>query len=807
EGPILVNGGSNPAADVDYYRFQLQAGQNVVIDCRARRIDSDFEPNLVLYGPSGRQVAAGGRVAGGDVQLQFTAKTTGLHSIRLSDALFRGGENFYYRLSIGVLTRIDFIFPPAGQPGNQQFTIFGRNLPGGQNAGLSSGGHPLQKLTVTVPLPGGAATEQLNYRWFVNSESTGLAGQEYRLKGPASFSNPVLVGYATVPVVLEKEANNEPPQAQQIKPPCEVAGQFYPRRDEDWVQFEAKKGDVFWVEVVSQRLGLDTDPRMLVMQVTKDKEGVEQLKLLSNVDDGGSADGADFNIRTDDPSYRFEAPDDGVYKIQVRDEYSRFRADPKNVYRLCIRRPQPDFRLAAGPSHGKGGLLLRRGGRTAIRVVAFRRDGFDGPIEVAVTGLPAGVTCPPVVIGPARHAAMLVLSAAANAAPGVAKLQVSGKSVRDGKPLTRTARLCAATHPERPQQGQIQRRPPQLRLTDALVVTVTEEVSPVTLAAGDSKVLEMSRAARVKVPFTLARDGFKNGNIQITAADLPPNVQVANVAANGATAKGEIEIRLNQNTPLGRYTFFLNGQVQNLKYARNPEAATKAAARKKEVDAINADAKTKQTAAQKAKADADKNAAAAATAATAAQQAKTKADQAVTAAQQVQKAAATKRSQAQAALAKKADDAALKAADAAAQKALVDADAKLKTAQAAAVKAAQDMTAAQTKNTSAAAAKKVADEAFTKADEFAKAAVQAAAAATKRATDTANAAKPANRNLRIPSTPITIDVAPAPIRMKQPAAASVVQGAKAEAPIAVERLFSFADPVTLAIQAPGGVAG
>ena len=62
-------------------------------------------------------------------------------------------------------------------------------------------------------------------------------------------------------------------KAQAVSVPCEVAGQFYPQTDRDWVTFQAKAGEALWIEVLSQRLGLPTDPHLLVQQVTKNDKG------------------------------------------------------------------------------------------------------------------------------------------------------------------------------------------------------------------------------------------------------------------------------------------------------------------------------------------------------------------------------------------------------------------------------------------------------------------------------------------------------------------------------------------------------
>jgi hypothetical protein len=156
--------------------------------------------------------------------------------------------------------------------------------------------------------------------------------------------------YAAGPVTLEVEPNNSPAQAQKLMPPCEAAGQFFPKNDEDWFVFDVQQGDVFMIEAVSQRLGVLTDPFLLVQLVKKNEKGEEQVQELQGVDDGGgNVGGANFDTGSDDPVYRLQAPSAGVCRIFLRDQYSTTSADPRNVYRLSIRKESPDFRLIAVP--------------------------------------------------------------------------------------------------------------------------------------------------------------------------------------------------------------------------------------------------------------------------------------------------------------------------------------------------------------------------------------------------------------------------------------------------------------------------
>ena len=54
-GPIL-NGRADPNTR-DYYKFTLQAGQRVLMECVAKPLDSRMDATLALFGPDGKEVA------------------------------------------------------------------------------------------------------------------------------------------------------------------------------------------------------------------------------------------------------------------------------------------------------------------------------------------------------------------------------------------------------------------------------------------------------------------------------------------------------------------------------------------------------------------------------------------------------------------------------------------------------------------------------------------------------------------------------------------------------------------------------
>jgi hypothetical protein len=69
--------------------------------------------------------------------------------------------------------------------------------------------------------------------------------------------------------LAEAEPNNIPAAAQKITLPCDISGNFFPAADVDTFEFTATKGDVWWVEVASERLGRPTDPSILVQHVSR----------------------------------------------------------------------------------------------------------------------------------------------------------------------------------------------------------------------------------------------------------------------------------------------------------------------------------------------------------------------------------------------------------------------------------------------------------------------------------------------------------------------------------------------------------
>lgn len=628
--PVAICGRLDRAADVDYYRFVAEAGQRILVRCHTRQADSRVDALVTVYDATGREFGSSRDPLGSGPLVDFTAPAAGEYFVKIHDTLFQGGDEYGYRLSVGALPHIDYIFPPAGLAGRSQaFTIFGRNLPRAQLTDLTVDGRPLEKLDVFITLPDVDHLEALTCAGLLDTAGVGLDGIPYRVKGSSGWSAPYFVGVTAASPVLEQEPNQTAETAQTLSVPCEVMAQFYPKRDSDWYQFTAEAGQSYTIEVISQRTGCPTDASLLIEEVPAGASGgsAQPAKQLAMVHDSGDQDGGpDFDTRNHDPVYRFTAPAAATYRILVFDHRNTFRGDPRRVYRLAILRDQPDFRLVAVAEGSDSAAMLRKGERTGIHVVAFRRPGFEGEIQLTATGLPAGIMCSDATIGPGRNAGTLILTAGSDAAPAAASIQVTGTAQIGARTVTRRASFGTSIPAATPSQR-------YARLAGDLVVSVSaEETFPLSLEAGGGRVWETCRAGTLKIPYTCPRP--HKGKINVTPKDLPAGIDLRNFAISPNARSGEFEVKLRNNAPTGTLTFYLAAVAEKFSYSRNPEAAARAARRKQEVDKMAADAAAAaksaaakaKSAAKDAKAQAEKAAAEAADRAKAAAELKTRTD-------------------------------------------------------------------------------------------------------------------------------------------------------------------------------------
>ncbi len=436
----VVNGQSAGGADIDLYKLTGKAGQRVLIECEALAIDSKFQGELRITNAAGKLLGRASSLAKKvDPILDVTFPADGEYILRVVDAVYGNGADYSYRLKVHAGPHVDYVVPPVGVPGSTaNYTLFGRNLPGGQPSNVVIDGHKLDQLTVQIALPN--TPDKLDFSSSRQDRQVSTDGASYVFRGPTGAANPISIGFAPKPVVAETEPNNEQKAPQKIQVPTEIVGAFQQKSDIDVFEFEAKAQQVLWFEVFGERLGSLADPFLAIDKVNKNEKGEETLQRLASQDDSvvNAVDAKLFDTNSDDVAYRFVAPADGTYRVSLRDRYFEARGAANLQYHLAIRDENPEFRLVAVPfqpaaagSQAAAGyqmwdLGLRRGENLSVTVAALRQHGFAGVIDVAADGLPAGVTVKGASIGPGQNAATLIFSAAEDAKPITQPIRIVG---------------------------------------------------------------------------------------------------------------------------------------------------------------------------------------------------------------------------------------------------------------------------------------------------------------------------------------------------------------------------------------------
>lgn len=395
-------------------------------------------------------------------------------------------------------------------------------------------------------------------------------------------------GQTTLPRVAEVEPNNQHAQAQKITPPCAVDGRFYPAADVDTYEFAAKKGETWWVEVASERLGLPTSPFVLVQRVSQ--EGGQQKMVdvaeLSGIPspmkpstNGYSYDGPPYDAGSADPLGKIEIKEDGIYHLQIRDLFGGTRTDPSLIYRLVVRKAAPDFALAAWALHmtlrnGDRAALSKpvalRGGTTmALEVVVVRKDGFDGEINLAMENLPEGVTAYGLKIPAGKTKGMMLISAAENAPHSMTAARLVGSAQIDGTTVTRPCSLASMIWPVKDASQEI----PKPRLMADFPVSVSgSELAPVTIAAADKKVWEVAAGEKLTIPLNVTwRSEFTGTAIKLKAlGDGFAAMKEIEVPLKATSAEAVLDLA-TLKTPPGEYTVAFYGPGVT-KYRYNPDA-------------------------------------------------------------------------------------------------------------------------------------------------------------------------------------------------------------------------------------------
>jgi hypothetical protein len=348
--PAVLNGQILPGG-VDRYHFHATKGRQIIAAVSARAlipyladaVPGWFQAALTIYDPKGKILAYDDNFRfHPDPVLHCEIPADGDYVIEIHDSIYRGREDFVYRITAGELPFVTGIFPLGGRAGTKTtLEVQGWNL-------------SQTNLVMDAGKPGVYPVTEQKDGW---------------------TCNPVTFAVDDLPECLEQEPNDTPQTAQPVSLPVIINGRIGHPGDVDVFRFTGKQGDQVVAEVVARRLGSPLDS---VLKLT-DAAG-KQLAFNDDFEDKG----AGLETHHADSYLTATLPADGDYFIILRDV--QHKGGPEYAYRLRLSPPRPDFALRVTPS----GINARGGTSVPLTVYALRKDGFTNAITLVLAGAPQG---------------------------------------------------------------------------------------------------------------------------------------------------------------------------------------------------------------------------------------------------------------------------------------------------------------------------------------------------------------------------------------------------------------------------------
>lgn len=350
--PVVINGQIRDS-DVDRYRFEAKQGDVLVAETKARTlipyladaVPGWFQATLTLFNANGDEVAYVDDFRfDPDPILSYRVPEDGEYELEIRDAIYRGRDDFVYRVTLGKTPFVTGLFPLGGRSGKSSYSwVTGWNLNQRQiELDTQPGPDNIRELTLT----------------------------QFGLK-----TNPVSYAVDTLPEFLETEPNNTIQNAQRVYSSQIVNGKISQPGDIDVFRYDGKTGETLVVDVQARRLQSPLDSWV---QITNSVGSVLQWN-----DDRPDKE---YGMLTHhaDSFLMYKIPTEGIYYITLRDAQNQ--GGDAYAYRLRSSPPRPDFALRMTPST----LNLSPGRTIPVKVYAIRKEGFTGDISIGLKGAPSG---------------------------------------------------------------------------------------------------------------------------------------------------------------------------------------------------------------------------------------------------------------------------------------------------------------------------------------------------------------------------------------------------------------------------------
>lgn len=357
--PVALHG-SLAGSQVREVKFTGKAGQDIICEIEAQRLESKLRPVLDIYGPGNILVKSSQPMLAlrGDTRLEVKLPADGEYRVLFHDLQYAAVAPSHFRLKIGQWSYADLAFPSTVQRGvTTEVQLVGR-----------------EGETKMVRLSPNAETAATPAPW---AEATSASGPQ-----PA-------VRLSDSPELVEERSGIAPQVIASL--PAAVNGRISKPNEEDAYELPVEPDTDVDLEVSAESLGSSIDAELEL----RDAKG-KQLAINDDTPAGP------------DPRLTYKVPKD-VSKVVAVVRDVNGNGGPRCIYRLFVatkaKVTPPSFTLAVPEdSH-----TLQPGRPTVFKVEATR-SGYDGPIEVAFEHLPKDVKVSGQTLPPEATASLLTLS-------------------------------------------------------------------------------------------------------------------------------------------------------------------------------------------------------------------------------------------------------------------------------------------------------------------------------------------------------------------------------------------------------------
>ena len=476
--PSVINGKFQQGEDVDYYKFKVEAGQQLTFCVNCARLQDKVhdiaphaDPLIVLLDATGHELGRNDDYYRADPLLHYKFEKAGEYLIQIRDVNYQGNPHWVYRLNITTRPFVTSITPCAFRTGmSQDVAIQGFNLGGSKIAKIDIPASVQPGIWETsLTLPNGAT----NVVQVLVSDTT-----QASMEGKFSSGNRTVT--ATLKSPIPKIDKGE------LKLPGGVNSLLADEGQIDRYAFKAKKGEPWGFEVTARRIDSELDSEIKI----RDSKG----NILASNDD---AIGKDSRLD-------WTAPDAGDYTLEIRDLTGH--GGSGYYYNVTARALRPDFTLKCDTDRA----MIAPGNKTCWFVIVDRKYGFGGEVKIETSGLPTGVSASALVIPAELTQGVLILSAAADAKTDFSVVHITGTATlpgADGKLASVTKRAAPITEIYMPGggRGQIEVRTQGVAVTERNDIEVSVANPNITIMPGQTiKIdVEIKRRADYTKPVTL----------------------------------------------------------------------------------------------------------------------------------------------------------------------------------------------------------------------------------------------------------------------------------------------------------------